>query len=60
MGVEVLAANERGFPTETAFEFDVPLEGASLKWLCWNWNKKRYEPFILPPVGTSVELVGPF
>jgi hypothetical protein len=60
MGVEVLAVDERGFPTEAAFEFDVPLEAASLKWLYWDWEEKRYEPFIVPPVGATIELVGPF
>ena len=60
MDVEVLAVDERGFPVETAFEFDVPLEDASLKWLCWDWEKERYEPFVAPAVGAAVELVGPF
>ena len=60
MDVEVLAVDERGFPIETAFEFDVPLENASLKWLFWEWEKERYEPFVVPAIGETVELVGPF
>jgi len=60
MDVEVLAVDERGFPVETAFEFDVSLEDASLKWLYWEWEEKRYEPFVVPAIGGTVELVGPF
>jgi hypothetical protein len=60
MAVEILAVDERGLPVEAAFEFDVPLEDASLKWLCWNWDRKRYEAFDVPAVGGGRELVGPF
>ena len=60
MNIEVLAVDARGFPVETAFEFDVPLEDASLKWLYWEWENERYEPFIAPAIGGMVELVGPF
>jgi hypothetical protein len=60
MDVEVLAVDERGFPVETAYEFDVPLEDPSLKWLFWDWTKRRYKPFAVPPIGGTHELVGPF
>jgi hypothetical protein len=63
MSVEVLAVDGRGFPVETAFEFDVPLEDASLKWLYWEWEAEAegpFRPFAVPPVGATVELVGPF
>jgi hypothetical protein len=63
MNIEVLAVDERGFPVETAFEFDVPLEDASLKWLYWDWEAeetKSYKPFVVPPIGGTVRLVGPF
>lgn len=60
MDVEVLAVDERGLPVEAAFEFDVPLEDGSLKWLYWDWGKKRYKPFVTPQVGQTVELAGPF
>jgi hypothetical protein len=63
MSVEVLAVDKRGFPVETAFEFDVPLEDASLKWLYWDWEAEAtgpFKPFAVPPVGATVELVGPF
>ena len=60
MDVEVLAVDERGFPVEAAFEFDVPLEDTSLKWLFWEWEKERYEPFAVPAIGGTIDLVGPF
>ena len=45
---------------ETAFEFDVPLEDASLKWLWWDWDEEVYGPLAVPPEGRTVRLVGPF
>lgn len=60
MTAEVRAVDERGFPVEVAFEFEVPLEDPSLAWLWWDWDKHQYEAFIPPPAGGSVTLVGPF
>lgn len=60
MEVEVLTVDERGFPVEAAFEFDVPLEDSSLKWLQWDWDDDVYRPFDLPAVGGAADLVGPF
>jgi len=58
--VEVRAVDKRGSPVEVAFEFDVPLDDASLKWLQWNWDRHRYEPFRMPAIGQAVKLAGPF
>jgi hypothetical protein len=60
MTVEILAVDGRGFPVEAAFEFDAPLEDASLKWLVWDWDEDVYRPFVLPQVGESIRLLGPF
>ncbi len=60
MTADVRAVDERGFPAEVAFEFEVPLEDPSLKWLWWDWDKHRYKAFTPPPAGGSVTLVGPF
>lgn len=60
MTAHVLAVDEGGLPQEVAFEFAVPLDDASLKWLWWDWDKRRYRPFAPPPVGETVTLVGPF
>lgn len=60
MAVEVLAVDGRGFPVEAAFEFEVPLEDASLRWLAWDWDDDVYRSFVLPQAGQSVRLMGPF
>lgn len=60
MTAEVRGVDARGFPLEVAFEFELSLEDASLKWLSWNWDKQRYQDFIPPPIGGAVTLVGPF
>jgi len=60
MEVEVLAVDGRGFPVEAAFEFETPLEDASLKWLVWDWDDDVYRSWVLPEVGRSVRLMGPF
>ncbi len=60
MAVEVLAVDGRGFPVEAAFEFDTPLEDASLKWLIWDWDDDVYRSLTVPQVGQAVRLMGPF
>ncbi len=60
MQVEVLAVDSRGFPVEAAFEFDVPLEDSSLKWVQWDWDRDVYRSFPVPAQGGSVRLRGPF
>lgn len=58
--VEVLEVDHRGFPVEAAFEYDVPLEDPSLKWLQWDWDNDVYRAFPLPAQGNAVRLEGPF
>ena len=60
MTADVRAVDGQGFPVEVAFEFEVPLEDPSLKWLWWDWDKHQYKAFTPPPVEGSVTLVGPF
>ncbi|MGE5293662.1 MAG: hypothetical protein ACM3VT_02415 [Solirubrobacterales bacterium] len=60
MGVEILVVDGRGFPVEAAFEFETPLEDASLKWLVWDWDDDVYRPLTVPPAGQSLRLMGPF
>ncbi|MDI6449763.1 hypothetical protein [Anaerobaca lacustris] len=60
MTAEVLAVDDAGLPQEVAFEFDVALEDASLRWRWWDWDKRRYKPFVPPPIGEAVILAGPF
>ncbi len=58
--IEVLAVDERGFPTEVAFEFEAVLEAPALRWLWWDWNRRHFVVFRLPAVGQGVCLPGPF
>ncbi len=60
MQVEVLEVDGRGFPVEVAFEFDVPLENPSLKWVEWDWDDDVYRSFHIPAQGQTVRLQGPF
>lgn len=60
MTAEVRSVDARGLPLEVAFEFDVPLEDASLRWIWWDWDDHQYKTFTPPPVGGSRTLVGPF
>jgi hypothetical protein len=59
MRVEIRAVGREGWPTETAFRFDRPLEDASLRWI-WRSRssrpRERYEPWMPPPIGGSVRL----
>ena len=57
---EVLKVDQQGLPVEVSFEFDRPLDDASLRWLWWDWDKKRYLPFPLPKVGSDHRIDGPF
>ena len=54
MMVEVTEVNDLGRPTEARFEFAVPLEDASLRWL--QFKDREFVPFQPPAIGQSVEL----
>jgi hypothetical protein len=41
-------------PAEVAYEFAVPLEDTSLRWLVW--QRGAYRPFVPPPIGGSLVL----
>ena len=60
MVVDVLAVDERGSPTEVAFEFEMDLEAHTLRWLWWDWESRHFVVFRPPPVGHGVCLPGPF
>lgn len=52
--VHVLAVTTDGQPQEVVFEFDVPLEDPSLRFV--GWVGESYQPFELPEVGESVDI----
>jgi hypothetical protein len=54
MRVTVNELTEDGRPALARFEFDVPLENPSLRWI--QWNGREVEPVILPPVGQSITI----
>ena len=60
MTLDVLAVDERGLPSEIACEFETALEAHGLRWIYWNWGRRHFELFRLPPVGTAICLPGPF
>jgi hypothetical protein len=60
MRVEVTALTEDGRPAEGRVEFAVPLEDPSLAWVQWDWEEDTYVPFMLPDVGETVHIPGPF
>lgn len=52
--VTVLEADATGDVLAARFEFGVPLEDRSLRWV--RWNDGGYVAFVPPPVGETVEL----
>jgi hypothetical protein len=54
MTVRITELNSDGRPAEAAFRFDVPLEDASLRWVCW--QDGAFIPFVPPQVGERVRL----
>jgi hypothetical protein len=60
MTVEVLRVDESGLPVEAAFDFSVPLEDPSLQWIYWDWQRRDWAVFPVPPIGATVALAGPF
>ena len=60
LAIEVSDVGEDGLPKEVAFQFAVPLEDPSLRWLMWDWQTWSYVAFRVPAVGESVQIAGPF
>jgi hypothetical protein len=56
MTAEVTSLTPDGRPADASFRFVVPLEDASLRWLCW--RDGEWGPFTPPAVGESVALPG--
>ena len=60
MSAEVIALTDDGRPSEARIRFTRPLEDPSLEWLQWDWEKSAYVPFVLPAIGETVKVSGPF
>ncbi|HUI25838.1 MAG TPA: hypothetical protein VL403_07095 [Candidatus Kryptonia bacterium] len=53
--VEVQSLNARGDPDEVVYQFAVPLEDSSLRWM--RWQDGVYVPWLPPTLGESVQLL---
>jgi hypothetical protein len=54
--VTVSEVDQWGRPTAAVFEFALPLEDAHYRWV--SWRNGRYEPFSVPPPGSSIVVRG--
>jgi hypothetical protein len=54
MSIQVQALDAQGDPERIVYQFEVPLEDPSLRWL--RWNEGVYEAWSPPATGESVEL----
>ena len=55
MAAVITALTDDGRPAEIRFEFELPLEDSSHRWL--QWTGRDFVPFIPPAVGDRVELI---
>jgi hypothetical protein len=63
MSADIVNVNTDGQPTAVRFDFDIPLDDSSLRWLQWKWKKSGfgyYSTFEVPDVGEKLDLGGPF
>jgi hypothetical protein len=56
----VLSLTRDSRPQVVRVTFDRSLEDESLRWYWWDWTRSAYQPFILPAVGESVIIPGPY
>ncbi len=54
--ITVTEVNQWGDPMSAIFDFALPLENPRYQWVVW--EKGRYEPFVLPKIGSSVVVKG--
>lgn len=54
MAARIVESTADGRPARVRFEFEVPLEDASLRWL--QWREGDFVPFMPPRAGESIEL----
>lgn len=62
MTIQVVSLAPDGTPQTVQFDFSIPPEDPSLRWLQWDWRPRglgSYREFKVPAVGESVALPGP-
>ena len=52
--IAVTGVTDTGLPSEIKYEFTVPLEDSSLRWV--TWSEQGFVPFALPSLGTTVRV----
>jgi hypothetical protein len=52
--IEVTGVTDTGLPSEIKYEFTVPLEDSSLRWVIW--SEEGFIPFALPSPGKTVRI----
>ena len=59
LAIKVKAVDGDGQPVAVEFKFDVSLDDPSMRWFMWEYRlEKSFVPFVVPPVGESVEIAG--
>jgi hypothetical protein len=56
---QVIESSADGRPKVVDFTFATPLEAATWRWLWWDWQTERYQPFTVPGIGETLHLAGP-
>jgi hypothetical protein len=54
LDIEITEMLPDGRAAEARFEFGVPLEDASLRWL--QWDRGEFVPYVPPPIGATIDL----
>jgi hypothetical protein len=57
---EVISMTEDGRPQAARVTFDLPLEDESLAWLMWDWANASYVSLVLPTIGETCIIAGPY
>jgi hypothetical protein len=60
ISIEVISLTEDERPQAVRVTFDRPLEDESLVWLMWDWKSARYVPLVLPGIGETLLIAGPY
>lgn len=58
--IEIVSLTEDGRPLAARVTFDLPLEDESLVWLMWDWENAQYAPLLLPEIGETIIIPGPY
>jgi hypothetical protein len=60
LSIDVLTRDTAGQPIAIRCQFPTPLEHENRQWRRWDWQQECYKPFVLPQIGQSLQLKGPY